>query len=239
MPSPTQTQLKSGLGGTIGCDFRAAQNELIFVEYDGKLSALTVAPAVPAYTVLGTGYNQPEDVKLSVDGVHAYITERTGDLVRVALSNADRSFATVVASGMTAPQQLFLDEAHDSAYVVEYAAAGKLLKVNLTSGATTVVASGLDNPVGVVLSADLQYAYVSEQTTGPERGRISKIQISTAGRTTLASGLVNPFFLTWADAAQDSLFVPQRDPANSILAPFQRRIALRGSSVDLLRFRDR
>lgn len=217
MPSPTQTQLETGLGGAIGCDFRTAQNELIFVEYSGKLSALTVAPAVPAYRVLGTGYNQPEDVKLSVDGVHAYITERTGDLVRVALSNADRSFATVVASGMTAPQQLFLDEAHDSAYVVEYTAAGRLLKVNLTSGTTTVVASGLDNPVGVVLSADLQFAYVSEQTTGPERGRISKIQISTAGRSTLASGLINPFFLTWADAAQDSLFVPQRDPANSIL----------------------
>ena len=88
MPTPTQTQLQTGLGGAIGCDFRTAQNELIFIEYNGKLSALTVAPAVPAYRVLGTGYNQPEDVKLSVDGVHAYITERTGDLVRLALSNA-------------------------------------------------------------------------------------------------------------------------------------------------------
>ncbi|MGO9273487.1 MAG: YncE family protein, partial [Terriglobia bacterium] len=341
---PTSLQLASGLGGAIGCDFRAAQNQLIFVEYStGKLSALNLSPPsaivaqssstilkgtwtfdfdagvegpppanadvfweqatsvlrsmVPqnsakiinlgavdystltaaylqklpysttpidgnddstnqltandvfavltnkgnyakvqvitygydltirwvtysigsGYVVLGTGYNQPEDVRLSVDGVHAYVTERTGDLVKVALSSANRSAATVVATGMTAPQQLFLDEAHDAAYVVEYASAGSLLKVNLTSGVKTVV-TALDNPIGLVLSSDLQYAYVSEQTTGPDLGRISQIQISGPTRTTLAKGLTNPFFLTWADAAQDSLLVPQRDPANSIVS---------------------
>ena len=219
MPGPTQTPLKTGLGGAIGCDFRTAQNQLIFVEYaTGKLSALTVAPAAPAYSVLGTGYNQPEDVKLSVDGVHAYVTERTGDLVRVALTSASRSAATVVASGMNAPQQLFLDEAHNAAYVVEFAAAGDLVKINLTSGAKTVVASGLNNPVGVVLTSDLQYAYVSEQTTGPDKGRISQIKLSSKARTTIAKGLTAPFFLTWADAAQDSLLVPQRDPSNSIVS---------------------
>ena len=218
MPGPTQTPLQTGLGGAIGCDFRTAQNQLIFVEFTtGKLSSLTVAPSAPAYTVLGTGYNQPEDVKLSVDGVHAFVTERTGDLVKVALSSANRASATVIASGMTAPQQLFLDEAHNAAYVVEYAAAGALLHINLTSGVKTVVASGLNNPVGVVLSSDRQYAYVTEQTTGPDLGRVSQIQISTAGRTTLAKGLTAPFFLTWADAADDLLLVPQRDPSNSIL----------------------
>jgi hypothetical protein len=219
MSGPTQTPLRTGLGGAIGCDFRTAQNQLIFVEFDtGKLSALTVAPATPAYNVLGTGYNQPEDVKVSTDGIHAYVTERTGDLVRVNLASANRSAATVVASGMTAPQQLFLDEAHNAAYVVEFAASGQLLKIDLNSGTKTVVASGLENPIGLVLSSDLQFAYVSEQTTGPDKGRISKIQISSAGRTTLAKGLTNPFFLTWADAGQDSVLVPQRDPSNSILS---------------------
>src|SRR5206468_866569 len=49
----------------------------------------------PAYVILGTGYQQPEDVKVSVDDAHAYITERTGDLVRVSLSSANRSAAAV------------------------------------------------------------------------------------------------------------------------------------------------
>lgn len=211
-PAPTQTALQSGLGGAIGCAFNTAANQLVFVEYSGNLSSLTVAPATPAYKVLGTGYNSPEDVKLSTDGIHAYVTERSGDLVKVALASANRSSATVVASGMTAPQQMFLDEAHNAAYVVEYASPGSLLKINLTSGAKTVITALLNDPIGVVLSSDLQYAYVSQQS-----GVISEVQISSGAVTTLATGLTNPFFLTWADEAQDSLFVPQRDPSNSIV----------------------
>ena len=344
---PTSTQLASGLGGAIGCDFRTVQNQLIFVEYStGKLSALDLFPSATivaqangtvlkgtfmfdfdtgtqsvagpisptmdvfwdqhtavvrsmdpiqgakiinlgavnfasltaaslkllpfattpidgnadstnklvvgdvfavltnqgnytkvqvaaygynltinwvtykinsGYHVLGTGYTNPEDVKLSVDGVHAYVTERSGDLVKVALTSANRAAATVVASGMTAPQQLFLDEAHNAAYVVQYAAAGSLLKVNLTSGVKTPVISTLNFPVGVVLSSDLQYAYVTEQTTGPEGGRVSSIQLSSATRTTLVKNLTAPFYLTWADAVQDQLLVALRDPSNSII----------------------
>jgi hypothetical protein len=42
------------------------------------------------YAVLGTGYQQPEDVKASADGTHVYVTERTGDLLRISLTNANR-----------------------------------------------------------------------------------------------------------------------------------------------------
>ena len=58
---PTSTQLASGLGGAIGCDFRTAQNQLVFVEYaTGKLSALNLFPpstivAQSASTVLNGG----------------------------------------------------------------------------------------------------------------------------------------------------------------------------------------
>jgi hypothetical protein len=210
--TPTQTVLKTGLGGAVGCDFNTAKNQLVFVEFGGNLSSLIVAPGAPAYKVLGNGYNQPEDVKLSLDGAHAYVTERSGDLVKVALASANRSAATLVATGMTAPQQMFLDEAHNAAYVVEYASPGRLLKINLTNGLKTVIAPALAFPIGLVLSSDLQYAYISDQY-----GRISEVQISSGTVKTLATGLTNPFFLTWADAAQDSLYVPQRDPSNSIV----------------------
>lgn len=169
-----------------------------------------------AYAVLGTGYNQPEDVKMSVDNLHAYVTERTGDLVRVALTAANRAAATVVTSGMTAPQQLFLDEAHNSAYVIEYASPGHLWRVNLATGAKTAVASNLEFGVGLILTSDLQSAYITEQTTGPDKGRVSRVQISNGARTTLATGLTSPFMLTWADATQSTLLVPERDPANRI-----------------------
>lgn len=171
-----------------------------------------------AYAVLGTGYQQPEDVKSSADDIHAYVTERTGNLLRVTLTNANRAAATVVSAGLTAPQQIFLDEANHAAYVVEYAASGRLLRLNLTNGQQTVVLSNLDHAVGLLLSADRQYAYISEQTTGPDQGRVSRFQLSNAVRQTIVAGLTNPFFLTWADPAQTTILVPERDPANRITA---------------------
>src|SRR5262249_28849308 len=84
------------------------------------------------YGVLGSGYNQPEDVVLSSDGVHAYVTERAGNLLRVNLNNASRAAAQVISSGMTAPHQIVLDEAHHVAYVVEFApAVGRILRIDL------------------------------------------------------------------------------------------------------------
>ena len=83
-PAPASTLLPPAtLGGAIGCDFVSAQNQLLFVEYSGNLSRMSLYPA-PSYEVLGTGYTTPEDVKASADGTHAYVTERTGDLVKVA-----------------------------------------------------------------------------------------------------------------------------------------------------------
>jgi hypothetical protein len=168
------------------------------------------------YAVLGTGYQQPEDVKVSADGVHVYVTERTGNLLKVPLATPNRTPAMVLSSGMTAPQQLFLDEAHNTAYAVEYASSGHLWQINLTTGAKTAILSGLQNAVGLVLSADLQFAYISEQTTGPDLGRVSRFQLSGGARTLIVKGLTAPFFLNWSDATQSSLLIPERDPANRV-----------------------
>jgi hypothetical protein len=192
-----------------------AKVKVLAYGYDLHIQWVTYALDSP-YAVLGTGYNQPEDVKASADGAHAYVTERSGDLVRVTLASANRASATVVASGMTAPQQLFLDEAHHAAYVVEYAPSGSLWHVDLTSGTKTAVLSGLENAVGVVLTADLQTAYISEQAASG--GRVSRFDLSSGTRTQVASGLTAPFFLTWLDAAQTTLAVAERDPANRVSA---------------------
>ena len=171
----------------------------------------------PAYAVLGTGYDQPEDVRTSSDGAHAYVTERSGNLLQIDLAAADRSHARLIASGMQSPQQLFLDENAGVAYTVEYAAAGTLWRIDLATGTKSAVLTGLDHAVGVVVSADGRFAYISEQTVGADGGRVSEFRLSTGVRTALATGLTAPFFLTWADAAQTSLFCLQRDPSNSLV----------------------
>jgi hypothetical protein len=209
---PTITDILTGLAGAGGCAFRSATSELFYVEYSGNLSKTN--PLSPMHTILGTGYANPEDVELSADGLHAYITERAGNLLKVSLASPNRSSATVVVGGLTAPQQLALDEAHDTAYVVEYAPSGHLYQINLTSGVKTPIAVTLNNAVGLVVTDDGQYAYVSEQTS--PSGRIRKIRLSDGSATVIAIGFVAPFFLTFEDAGETSLFVAERDPANRV-----------------------
>lgn len=193
--------------------------KVLVTSYGYNLSIQWVTyQAASAYAVLGTGYQQPEDVAASADGAHVYMIERAGNLLRVPLATANRSNATVVSSGMTAPQQLWLDEAHGFAYVVEYAAAGRLLKINLANGSQTVLLSGLNFAVGLAMSADGQTAYIGEQTTNSTGGTVSSYTLPGAKKTVLASGLTSPFFLTWADDTETTLYVTERTPANAVVA---------------------
>jgi len=182
------------------------------------------------YKTLGTGYDRPEDIVLTEDGKRAYVTERGGKLLRVNLSSANRSAATVVASGMTAPHQISLDEVHGQAYVVEFAPSGRLLRINLSTGAKTPLVGGLNRAIGLLMTGDKRFAYVSLQDPGG--GRIERIELSTSNRTTVATGLQNPFFMTWSDAGESAILVAERAPANRLAlvdltssTPVVRRIA--------------
>lgn len=225
--------LFTGLQGAGGCRYRLSRDQLVFVTFvSGELLAypvhgpLTVLVrggtgpgGTPLYTprfrgIRGTGYTQPEDVALSADDMHVYVTERTGNLLRVSLNSPNRGDASVVSSGMTAPQQIALDEGNHRALVVEYAAAGRLLSIDLSTGAQTTLVSGLDHAVGVALTSDGHYAYVSEQAAGG--GKVSRFDLTAGGaRTTIATGFTAPFFLTWSDASETRLYMTDRDPVNS------------------------
>ena len=169
----------------------------------------------PRYRVLGTGYNQPEDIVVTAGGLTAYVTERTGNLLRVNLASANRAAATVVASGMTAPQQMALDEAHGLAYVVEFAGpASRLLRVDLTNGTMTAIPGAFDSAVGLLMNDDFSLAYVGQQGAGG--GRIVRVQMNNGQRTVLPVSLTAPFFMTWNDPAEGGFLITERDPANRV-----------------------
>ncbi len=186
--------------------------KILQYDYSLKIQWVTYKLA-NARHVIGTGYATPEDIAVCADENTAYVTERTGNLLRVDLNNAHRADAVLIAAGMQAPHQIYLDEIRQQAYVVEYANPGSLIRIDLLTGLQTVLLSGLVNAIGLLVSADLAYAYISEQTGG---GRISRYSLQDGTRLEIAAGLVNPFFLTWADPAQTSLFVAERAPANRI-----------------------
>jgi len=208
--------------------------------YDLKVDWVTYK-LNPSYVHIGAGYTNPEDIFVLSDEKTAYVTERPGNLLKVDLTNANRTAAAVVCSGLTAPQQLWVDEVHHQAWVVEYANPGRLVRVNLINGTKTVVYSGLNSAVGLILSSDLSFAYVGEQGVST----VSRIDLSNGTRTVVASGFTAPFFLTWADAAETQLLVPERDPANKIslvditkttgnVTPFITGTAARPSSISMI-----
>jgi hypothetical protein len=188
-----------------------AKLQVVTYGYDLVVKWVTYKLAA-AYARIGNGYIEPEDIAITTNETTAYVTERNGNFLRCALTAANRSSATVVASGMVAPHQIFLDEAYKRAFVIEFAPAGRIWRIELATGAKTVIASGFKNAVGLILNKTLNYAYISEQGTSS----IVRLDLQTGARLTIATGLTNPFMLSWADASETRLLVPERDPANRI-----------------------
>jgi hypothetical protein len=192
-----------------------AKVQIVSCGYDLHLTWTTYRLA-SAYQVIGTGYNQPEDVVVTADETHAYVTERSGNLLRVDLSNANRGAAVLVHGGMTAPHQISLDEARNVAHVVEFANPGRLLRVDLGSGVATPVVPDLENAIGLIVTSNAAFAFVTEQLAGGH-GRLSRIELATGRREILFTGSDAPlFFLRWSDPSEGSFLVTERDPSDEI-----------------------
>jgi serine/threonine protein kinase len=224
VPPPTASTINAvatGLGGPIGEQYVASQDSLYFVEYSGKLSVLrNVSSGSPSYQVLGSGYSELEDLYVASDGDTVYLTERGGTLDRVSLSaGANRSQATIIASGLAAPQQLAVDEANNIAYVAEFndgGPTGDVVRVNLSNGSVTPVLTNLQHPIGVLLSSDGQSLYVTEQLSNGST-HLSRYSLATGNGTLLATGSGGPyFFLSWANSSKTALLVTERSSVNDV-----------------------
>lgn len=210
--------LAKPVAAAIGCQYVPSRNHLVFVEFNrGTISVVDLNTG--QYTVLGTGYTKPEDIVVTADGTTAYVTERVGTLVRVELApgRADRSKAVVITSGMEAPNQIFLDEERQQAYVVEYSdriATGRVLRIDLEGpgfGKHIAVVMGLDQAVGLLVMPERNMAFVSEQSQG---GRIIRIDLTTGFRKIIIDNLPSLFFLRWGDPERKSILVAVRSPGS-------------------------
>ena len=209
MPLPVPTTIATGFADLSGSSYRLSTDQLYVADAGaGNISAVTGHTHVKA--VLGGGYNAPSDIELSVDGLHAYVAEKPGTLLRLSLTNLNRAAAIVVASGLNGIDQIALDEAHGSAYVAEFTG-GHIQKINLTTGAKTVVAT-ITTPRGVLVTGDGRFLYVSS-----DAGTITRFDLSTNTSLVIASGLNGPRHLTWADAGESTILFPQASPTGTVL----------------------
>jgi hypothetical protein len=209
MPLPVPVPIATGYGDLAGSSYRVGTDQLYAADA-GSGEIVAVNAHTHAKTVLGTGYNAPSDVALSVDGIHAYVAERPGSLLRLALSNMNRAAATVVASGMNGIDQIALDEAHGFAYVAEFTG-GHIQRITLSSGVKTVAAT-IANPRGVLVSSDGRFLYVST-----DAGTITRFDLVLHTHVVIASGLNGPRHLTFADAGESVILFPQPNPTGTVL----------------------
>lgn len=206
---PVPTTISSGFADAMGSAYRLTTDQLLVADAGaGTISA--VNPHTHVKTLLGSGYNAPHDIELSVDGLHAYVAESPGTLLRVNLSNLNRAAATVVASGLNGIQQIALDEAHGFAYVAEFTG-GTIQRITLAGGAKKVVAT-IAYPRGVLITTDGRFAYVSS-----DAGTITRFDFSNNTNIVTVSGLNAPRHLTWADAGQSAILFPQPNPSGTVL----------------------
>src|SRR6476659_150968 len=181
MPPPVPTTIASGFSDAVGSAYRLT-SDLLYVADAGSGHIETVNAHTHVKTTVGTGYNAPSDVELSIDGLHAYVTENPGTLLRVNLSNMNRAAATVVASGLNGIDQVALDESHGYAYVAEFTG-GHIQRIKLSNGAKSVVAT-IANPRGVLVTGDGRFLYVSTDANTITRFDLvthTHVVVATAG----------------------------------------------------------
>ncbi len=209
------TTLVDGLNGAYGSDYSITSNRAFFVErYAGKIHRINMNNNT--HIVIGTGYNEPVDIKISVGGKYAYVVENGGGgtLVRVNLANANRINATVVSSNIGGAGvkhlmgQLALDEAHGYAYVIQNDSVGALWRVNLTTGDKVKLLEDFQkNPFGLLLTKDLHFAYYTE--LGGVEGKVKRLDLNTNSYEVVATGLYNPYYLAWADSGESAIYVAE------------------------------
>ncbi len=208
MPIPVPTTIATGFADAGGSDYRQLTDQLLIA--DGGVGTITALMAhTHVKTLLGAGYSAPHDIELSTDGIHAYVTESPGTLLRLSLTNLNRSAATVVASGFAGIDQVALDETHGYAYVTEFTG-GHIQRVALATGVKKAVAT-IASPRGVLVTSDGRFLYVSSDS-----GTIIRFDLTTNTSLQIASGLNGPRHLTWADAGQSVILVPTPNPTGTV-----------------------
>ena len=217
--------------GIVGCDYLLAGNKLYFSETDGEIDEFNFSTRKHTFG-FGKGYKKLQDIKISRDGLHAYVTEDEGNLLRVNLKSPNRANAALISTGMKNPRQIFLDEARGLAYVIESGLQGRLLRIHLPSVLKPIfppllnpatnhypVARAFFGGMGLLLSADRQFAYVSQEMAFPMKvgGMVLRVHLNTGNKDVLVQGLKKPGFLTWIGDGEHTIAVTEHGANDVVL----------------------
>ncbi len=219
--APATDIVPGGLNQARGTALDQSNNHLYFVEHNtGKLKRVTLY-SPHTVDIIASGFNTPNDVELDLPHGKAYITQEDGILYGINIGSVIGSsvvgppivvgISNIITFNMGAPQQLVLDLSNNQAYTVGNSD-GILYRVDLSTGVKAALFSGLNHPVGLVITADRQFAYIAAQGGA---AKIVKVDIDTGVlvEDVVTSGMNTPAFMAWTDLTQGSLYVVQRPPS--------------------------
>src|SRR5207253_1708047 len=105
---------------------------------------------------------------------------------------------------------------HGVAYVIEGDAVSRIVRVDLASGSVSNVVSDIHNGIGLLITADMRFAYVTEQLPN-DNGLLSRVELRTGKKTAVFKSTESSLFMmSWSDPDQKGIYVTERDPANSL-----------------------
>ena len=111
------------------------------------------------------------------------------------------------------PSQLAVNQEKTHAYAVGWQD-GRLRCIDLTTGVKIPICTWLNHPLGLVVTNDEQYAYVSEQQPS---GRVVKISLTTGTLIEVVDSAFSdhPSYLAWTDASENAIYVTERGGAST------------------------
>ncbi len=174
-PASGPTVLASGLNSPQG--LAANTGNIYWAEHGTKtIKKMSLATGITTTVIGGMGTT----IVFAVDANYVYFHSNSCRMDKVSVNGGSSS--PVVASVGTVGQIVV------SGSYAYWTATGVILKVNITTGQETTLASGLNNPTR--LAVDDTSVYWVEQNIA---GAVKKVGINGGAVTTLASGLNNPF----------------------------------------------
>jgi DNA-binding beta-propeller fold protein YncE len=160
-------------------------------------------------------------VGVALDSAHNhlyYVEYNGGTLKRMVLTPAcemappGTCAVSTVAGGFTHPEDVALDIAHNMAYVTtrdDAGTTGALWRVNLTTGAKSMVTFNLGAPQQIFLAPSINTAFV----VGYDLGRLWRIDLTSGVKTVVIAGLHHPVGLT-LNSSFDRAYVGEQDTHN-------------------------
>ena len=174
---------------------------------------LRIALSNGAQTLIASGFNGLSDVAIEASGTTALVTEAgTNRLLRVVL--ADGSF-TQVASLPSRPLQVVLESGGNSAIVTS--GPGRLDRVNLTSGAVTLIAAIPLTHVAVEPGGTTALGMLTQGAGEGPLCALARVNLATGGIDVIASAAFDfPFDLV-VDAAGTTAWLTEDRSPNGFL----------------------